>query len=197
MNHSAIKADFQATTLPLLRLFYPSLSEREYAEFLLRRECVTGVAADRAFYVVLDSCPRNQGAIRVLHERVTTRLDTCDNPYRYWAGKICGGARSMSEPNAILGPYPVSPAPGSSSVRSSSHIRAARKAVLGRIKARVVEARGIPQRLACLMAIAREDRVWLMTVIPPVLPTSQLAHFYAALEETQHDGIFAKSDDHL
>lgn len=181
-NSTELKADFQRSTYPLIRFFNPSISEREYTTFLLRRNSVIGPDSSDEFYVVLNSCPRNQGAIRILRERVSTRLDVCTNPFRFWSEKICGGSKSMIEPNAILGPF------------RGGRNRTRRRDVLMRVKNRMVDARGIPQRLACMMQIAQQERVWLMTVIPPVLPTSQLDQFFTMLDDTSHDGIFAKQE---
>lgn len=191
MNHSsAIKADFCRTTYPLVHFFNPAISEIEYTHFLLRQNAVMadhgsdGAVSDE-FFVVLNGSPRNQGAIRVLHERVTTRLDVCGNPFRFWADKICGGSKSMIEPNAILGPF------------RGGRSRARRREVLARIKGKMVDARGIPQRLARLMEVARNEGVWLLPVIPPVLPTSQIEQLFATLEETCTEGIFAKREADL
>lgn len=176
------KSDFIQSTYPLIASFNGSIQEKEYATFLLKAESVIGKRNDDEFFVVLDSCPRNQGAIRVLHERVTTRLDVCTNPYRFWCDKICRGSKSMIEPNVIVGPF-----------RGAKN-RGKRRDILAKTKAAIVDARGIPQRLACLMEFARTHHVWLLTVIPPVLPSSQLLHFYTMLEEHNQEGIFAKTE---
>lgn len=181
-SHTDMKADFTDSTFPVITFFNPTVTEREYADFLLRANSVIGTKKDDEFFIVLDSCPRNQGAIRFLHERVNTRLDVCTNPYRFWCDKICGGNKAMIEPNVIIGPF------------HGAKQRQKRREMLLKSKAAVVDARGIPQRLACLMQFARQHNAWIMTVVPPVLSSAHLAHFFHMLEEQNHDGIFAKTE---
>lgn len=181
-SHTEMKADFDRSTYPLIASYNPTITESEYTDFLLKTESVIGNSKADEFFIVLDSCPRSQGAIRLLRERVTTHLDVCVNPYKLWATKICGGSRAMIEPNVIIGPF------------KGAKDRKKRREMLIKSKTAVVDARGIPQRLACLMDFAREHNVWIMTVIPPILPSSQLIHLFNMLEERNHDGIFAKTD---